>query len=314
MNKNVVVSAFPCPGPVLWASGREGLAEGLDPGRLAGMSPAWAQDVLSLGPWQEVIGEGAPVWWRPGAPPAGWRGSVAVCGPCPSVLDVAWFLAGAGALGPWDSVVAVSQWSGRGQLRRAWHSPPGNLYAALALPPVPKPLDPLLPILVGYCLVEVLERLGFQARLKWPNDVLADGAKVSGILVEERDGFILAGIGVNLTQAPPPEALRDGHAVPAGCLAGLGPVPTPLGLWRDLVDYFRFWYAEQLPSVTPELLAVMIEKRMAWLGAEVVVSQAGADPCRGRLVGLAPDGALLVAVKGGSGRPVALASGSVWPA
>ncbi len=59
---------------------------------------------------------------------------VIVCGPCTSSLDAAHALAAADALPEWGAVLAVSQRAGRGQLRRPWESPPGNIYAAMRLP------------------------------------------------------------------------------------------------------------------------------------------------------------------------------------
>ena len=61
-------------------------------------------------------------------------------GEVPSCLDTAMHLAVSGRLAFWDSVQCVAQTAGRGQLRRAWHSPPGNIYAALRLPLEP-PFD-----------------------------------------------------------------------------------------------------------------------------------------------------------------------------
>lgn len=107
-------------------------------------------------------------------------------------------LAGRGWLEPWDSVLAVSQTAGRGQLRRQWVSPPGNVYAALRLPLTP-PFDgtAAAPVM-GMLLAQGLRQGGWPIWLKWPNDLVLCGAdgiprKLAGILLEERGGVLLAG-------------------------------------------------------------------------------------------------------------------------
>jgi BirA family biotin operon repressor/biotin-[acetyl-CoA-carboxylase] ligase len=308
---------IPGPGVVLWGTGREGLAEPLDPRSLARFRHGWKEDARSFGPWQEVQtpwpnGCTREQWWLSAAPEEAGR-RIVVCGPCSSVLDVARPLAGSGALAAFDSVLGVSQWSGRGQLRREWHSPPGNLYAAVVLPQMPKTLDTLAPLLVGYLLAQALEAEGIATSLKWPNDLIAGGAKVGGILVEERRGLVLAGIGLNLVSGPPKDRLRADHAVPAGHLAGLGLSATPLLFWHRLVKFLQRGYADCLHFDTPTTLTTMIEKRLAWLGGAVQVIQGQSPPYLARLVGLAPDGALRVKMLDGTGQENLLVSGSIWP-
>jgi BirA family biotin operon repressor/biotin-[acetyl-CoA-carboxylase] ligase len=108
-------------------------------------------------------------------------------------------------------VVAQEQLKGRGRRGRTWSSPPGNLYASLLLidPARPERL-PELGFVAGVALVSALrEILGGDRRLgfKWPNDILFDGAKLSGILLESTllpDGrtACVAGFGVNCRSHP----------------------------------------------------------------------------------------------------------------
>ena len=124
-----------------------------------------------------------------------------------STNDVArdWALAGApdGAL-----VVAARQTRGRGRRERTWDSPASTgLYASFVLrPDWPADQAPNLAIVAGMAAFRALEKAGVRdLRMKWPNDVLANGRKICGVLVEPRLGagrieFAVAGIGINVGQ------------------------------------------------------------------------------------------------------------------
>ena len=108
-------------------------------------------------------------------------------------------------------LVAREQVEGRGRRGRTWSSPPGNLYASLLLIDAAAPEHlPELGFVSGVALVRALrEILGADPRLglKWPNDVLFDGAKLSGILLESSllpSGYTacVAGFGVNCRSHP----------------------------------------------------------------------------------------------------------------
>jgi BirA family biotin operon repressor/biotin-[acetyl-CoA-carboxylase] ligase len=109
--------------------------------------------------------------------------------------------------------VAEEQRTGRGRHGRQWASPPGNLYATLLLAEPCEPrLSPQLGFVAGLALHETVEAatgIGFpRLTLKWPNDLLLDGAKVAGLLLEGHriaPGGRLAvviGFGLNVASAP----------------------------------------------------------------------------------------------------------------
>jgi len=109
------------------------------------------------------------------------------------------------------AVIAEAQSAGRGRLGRSFFSPPRtNLYVSFVLRPAGSaPTLGTLPLAAGVALAEtVAAELGDSSRveLKWPNDVLADGKKVSGILLERAgthaDSAVILGIGVNLNVDP----------------------------------------------------------------------------------------------------------------
>jgi len=120
-----------------------------------------------------------------------------------STNDRARALAAAGA--PHGTLVtADTQTAGRGRQGRTWAAPPGQaLLCSLLL----RVYDPLAPLRAGLAVADLA---GDAARVKWPNDVLLDGRKLAGILVEARpqDGWAVLGIGVNAAvdaAALPPE-------------------------------------------------------------------------------------------------------------
>ena len=123
-------------------------------------------------------------------------------------------------------LVAESQTSGRGRNGRAWSSGGGGIYATfLRRDPYPAALVPRIALAATLAVAACLQRLyGLQATLKWPNDVLLDGRKVAGVLVEARTladhlCWCAIGVGVNVSntpRAPHAASLRQtvGRAVP----------------------------------------------------------------------------------------------------
>lgn len=106
-------------------------------------------------------------------------------------------------------VIAGRQQQGRGRLKRVWLSAEGGLYFTMVLrPPVPTALTPRINFLASLVLAQTLRRLySIDAKVKWPNDILVDGKKISGMLSEmeaESDmaTFINIGIGVNVNNDP----------------------------------------------------------------------------------------------------------------
>jgi BirA family transcriptional regulator, biotin operon repressor / biotin---[acetyl-CoA-carboxylase] ligase len=138
-------------------------------------------------------------------------------------------------------VTAEQQRDGRGRQGRSWHAPPARaLLCSLVLRTPPA----LLSIAAG---VAVAELAGAEALLKWPNDVLLDGRKVGGILIEGRpqEDWAVLGIGVNVAVATDelPAALRAS----AGTL-GLPPEDIEPTLER-LLALLERWLASSEPEI-----------------------------------------------------------------
>jgi BirA family transcriptional regulator, biotin operon repressor / biotin---[acetyl-CoA-carboxylase] ligase len=128
-------------------------------------------------------------------------------------------------------VTAGEQTEGRGRDGRSWFAPPGSaLLCSLVLRDVP----PLVPLRAGVAVAEVLAS---EAMLKWPNDILIDGRKVSGILVESRprESWAVVGIGINV--AVPLAELPDELRETAGTLGlDVGAVEPLLERLLDALD------------------------------------------------------------------------------
>ena len=117
-------------------------------------------------------------------------------------------------------VTAGAQTAGRGRQGRRWEAPAGS---ALLCSLVLREFDALLSLRAGLAVADVA---GEAARVKWPNDVLVDGRKVAGVLVEGRphEGWAVVGIGVNVSAAPDlPEAVALGRDDVEAVLAELLP-------------------------------------------------------------------------------------------
>ena len=303
---------LPGPGVFLWSAGSGSLADPLTLEGLAGVHPLWAEDARAFAPWQEVFAGGGAAGsqsWRRSGRHAGSR--VVVCGPCSSSLDVARRFVENDLLAPWDSALAVSQRSGRGQLGRSWSSPAGNIYGTLCLPPVPKEFDNILSLIMGYCLARFLRAKNVPACIKWPNDILVRDVKVAGVLIEEREGRCVAGMGLNLVSAPAAGELRADHGAPAGSLREIAEFSgSPLGTWCDLVDFVRVCYENTIAREVGDVTARLIEPLLCWLGREVTIREAGEASGSGRILGLAKDGALRV-MPCGKTREKRLTSGAV---
>ena len=221
-----------------------------------------------------------------------------------SALDVGHTLARRGLLAPWQSVLVSSQRQGRGRLRRNWVSPAGNIYAALRLPMQEPFASSAASTVTGAMLAAALGKLGFEVRLKWPNDLaVLDGdtpAKVAGILLEERAGVLLAGIGINVAWAPPAETLRAGAAMPAKALvSGLEKSQkiflTAESLWYQLVNCLFCEYSTggSLKKNWKDLA----ESFLLWRGSCVCLDD-GDEVVEGILTGLCHDGGLCLSRNG----------------
>lgn len=148
-------------------------------------------------------------------------------------------------------VVASAQTAGKGRHGRSWHSPPGGLYVSyLLFPEWYADQAPVLNQVASLSVVSSISEVGIgreRIRVKPPNDVLIDGRKVSGILVElgslqARIQWAIVGIGVNLLQKEFPES---GFRLPPTSLRMEGvEVPSVRGFGETLTSRFERFFRD----------------------------------------------------------------------
>jgi BirA family biotin operon repressor/biotin-[acetyl-CoA-carboxylase] ligase len=226
-------------------------------------------------------------------------------------MDLAANMVKHGLLATWDSVIASSQESGRGQLGRSWHSPPGNLYVSLGLPLLRDGWQDLLSILVATGVLKILLDMDLPARIKWPNDILVGSKKVGGILIEEKQGVILAGIGINLVSSPPFNTMRDRSPIEAASLADFGVNFTPPGIWIELLGSLKARIEKITSTLGKDEFIDAVVPYLAYLGETVVINSENIRGLKATFLGLDPCGGLIIGEKN-SERVVR--SGSIIPA
>ncbi|MCH7714412.1 MAG: biotin--[acetyl-CoA-carboxylase] ligase [Chloroflexi bacterium] len=122
-------------------------------------------------------------------------------------------------------VVAETQTAGRGRFGRNWVSPGGNIYMSVVFRPSLDAL-PFLSLLAGVATVQTIRKTtGLSPKIKWPNDVMLDGKKVSGNLVEsvmvgEAVCYAVLGIGLNVALDPSQSEETAGIATSLEAAAG----------------------------------------------------------------------------------------------
>ena len=223
-----------------------------------------------------------------------------IAGKSSSTFDLAWHLYKRNIIGEWGGVIAASQTSGRGQMQRPWFSPRGNLYVSFVLPTHPLLQGDAASVVLGLLLVQAFKSMGYNLQLKWPNDILnLQGQKVAGLLLEERDGILMAGLGVNLRDIPSPSELRDGTATLAGVLLkdeGQEVYVPPFFVWqalqKSMLEIFQTnWQAKSLSCVLAEA-----NQFIAWRGRRVFLDNHTSGLC----LGFGVNGGILLALENGT--------------
>lgn len=208
-------------------------------------------------------------------------------------------------------VWARVQRAGRGRRGRFWVSEPGNLFVSIILRPGCGPLEGAqLSFAAALAVAELLDPYlpeGTELRCKWPNDILVDGRKISGILLESSSSsdsagrleWLVVGVGVNLAHHP-----GIGGPHPSTSLSDEGGAAlTAEESFERLIAAFSHWHALwRAEGFTPIRTAWL--KRAYGVGRRVTALREGASLV-GAFTGLDDDGALLLEQAGGKVHRVA---------
>ena len=209
-------------------------------------------------------------------------------------------------------VWAKVQTAGRGRRGRTWVSPPGNLHMSLVLRPRCRPATAAqLGFVAALAVADAIGDLALAVALqcKWPNDLLANGKKLAGILLEtemvagDNPDFVVLGIGVNLMSSP------HDTPYPATSLAEEGaPGITPSTVIEAFTSRFAVWLARWRDDGFAPIRDAWLMRAIG-LGEPIQV-RLERDTLAGRFLDLDNDGALLLGIPGGSRR---IAAGEIFP-
>lgn len=207
--------------------------------------------------------------------------------------------AATGARGPlW--ILARRQTTARGRRGRPWAAPQGNFGATLLMRPEgpPAALRSFVAALALHGAMLAATGRSELFTLKWPNDVLLSGRKVAGILLETgAGGTLVIGIGVNLAQAPPADALEPGAVAPASLGETTGLTIAPEAFLELLAPELAEWEARLVADGFEPL-------RRAWLAraarlGEAITARLPGREISGRFETVDPSGALVLVTDAG---------------
>jgi BirA family biotin operon repressor/biotin-[acetyl-CoA-carboxylase] ligase len=195
-------------------------------------------------------------------------------------------------------VVAEHQTGGRGRLDRTWETPRGSAltFSMVLRPSVPTRSWPWLPLLTGYAVDKALKAQGYDAGVKWPNDVLIGDKKVAGILVEriETSDGPAAVIGVGLNVGMREDELPVPTATSLAVASGSEPDRNDVlvSVLSTLREAYDAWQAGG--DATGLRLAESYAAACLTVGQDVRVDLPNGTALTGRATGIDPGGRLVV--------------------
>ncbi|MFM7333928.1 MAG: biotin--[acetyl-CoA-carboxylase] ligase [Tabrizicola sp.] len=204
-------------------------------------------------------------------------------------------------------ILAGVQTAGRGRRARPWSSPQGNFHGTLVLKPTEPPETVALRSFAAALALRDafvdLTGLPNSFQLKWPNDVLCNGGKIAGILLESQglntpDATLCIGIGVNLIAAPDAAQVEPGAVPPVSLLSETGLRIAPEAFLDALAPAYAAWEA----TFTSEGFATL---RAAWLShaarlGQRVLARTGAETREGTFETIDATGNLILRTPAGT--------------
>jgi len=212
---------------------------------------------------------------------------------------------------PWRVVVADHQSAGRGRMARHWEAPSDASVAVSVVLPMAGAEWGWLPLLTGMAMAQALEQVaGVPARLKWPNDVLVDGAKICGVLCEmvpasQGEALVVAGAGANVDQSREELPVDTATSLRLCGANGVRREDLLVAHLTALAGLHRAWTRG---GTEMDELRRQYRSRCVTIGSDVEVHQPSGAVARGRAVAVDDAGRLVL--DGAAGR-VAHAAGDV---
>lgn len=196
-------------------------------------------------------------------------------------------------------VTADAQTAGRGRMGRTWVSPPGNFHGSLVISPqAPSERYSEYGFVIANALRQTIAEFADNITLKWPNDILYDGKKCAGILIEVHDDNLIIGIGVNLQHVPPPEAV----AYPAAALGVMDAPKFTAALAQNFIKTHAIYDAQGFDAIRAEWL-----RHAHGLNGEITV-RTPQKIHTGIFTGIDTDGSLLLTQ---NGKPIKVTTADV---
>ncbi len=196
-------------------------------------------------------------------------------------------------------LVAGDQGQGHGRGDRTWQSPVGGLYLSWLRSGLDRAQIQVLPMVAAAAVHQALAAAGLdRVAVKWPNDILVDGAKIAGILIHARHGeptWVTVGIGVNLISRP---VVREAGALPATSFADHLPIADAAELTAALAADIVMALTRGVDE-PDELLARWRRALVHRPGDRLAVRLADGAVVEGRFVGLTDSGYLELATASG---------------
>lgn len=211
-------------------------------------------------------------------------------------------------------IAAESQTAGKGRLGRSWQTRPGAAltFSVLLRPTaVPPAARGWLPLLAGVAVVSALaEVCGLDASLKWPNDVLAGGGKLAGILAEQSGDAIVVGMGVNILGGEHDLPVATATSLERCGLGGTDRTALLAAILRQIEHWYSRWRETGPGDADASGLRKVYLTMSATLGEQVRVQLPDHRMLTGAAAGVDGAGQLLVEPDPGAD-PVAVSAGDV---
>jgi len=212
-------------------------------------------------------------------------------------------------------IIAGTQSGGRGRRGRTWVSEPGNLYASLVFKPTLHPKDlSALPYVVALAVRDTLIEFGLppiEVTCKWPNDILVNGRKLSGILIESSAKsvseleYVIVGIGINLLHSPE-ETAFEATSLRAQLGQEIAVIDAVQTLASKMKNRLEAWTVADFEPIRDEWMSC------AWGLGQIRRIYTATEAFDAKLIGLDDQGGLQVVQENGDKRLIVAAD--IFPA